>query len=86
MDKRPRCVKSDASKFVSNMSLRSLYAGQISGMLVAGVSKEQIIEKLTTELWNACRSASGLDHHSAVWRATAMLVSTTGVLIREQVK
>ncbi|KAG8287986.1 phosphatidylinositol 4-kinase alpha [Homalodisca vitripennis] len=76
LEKRPRCVKSDSSRFVSSLSLRSRFSGQVAGMLQTGVPRDKIIEKIIKDVWDACHEESNAQHHSALWRATALLISS----------
>lgn len=80
LDKRPKCVKSDSSRFVSSLSLRSGYSGQIMGMLAAsdGTPSDQLIDSLINDVWTACKQESNMAHEKALWKATAMLISLPG--------
>nr|CAD7396811.1 unnamed protein product [Timema cristinae] len=82
LNKRPRCVKSDSSRFVSSLSLRSRYAGEIWGLLVDVTGDDgrlKLIQHLIHSVWQACKQRSNAAHRGALWRATAMLISTPGI-------
>nr|CAD7405817.1 unnamed protein product [Timema poppensis] len=82
LNKRPRCVKSDSSRFVSSLSLRSRYAGEIGGLLVDVTGDDgrlKLIQHLIHSVWQACKQRSNAAHRGALWRATAMLISTPGI-------
>lgn len=76
LEKRPRCVKSDSSRFVSSVSLRSRFSGQVAGMLQTGIPREKIIEKIIKDVKDSCKEESNAQHHNALWRATALLISS----------
>lgn len=79
LDKRPRCVISDSSRFVSSLSLRSRYAGEVQGMAASDTPSQALIDTLIQDVWAACRPNSSTTHQNALWRATAMLISSPGV-------
>ncbi|XP_023707312.1 phosphatidylinositol 4-kinase alpha isoform X2 [Cryptotermes secundus] len=84
LDKRPRCVKSDSSRFVSSLSLRSWYAGEVNGMLIELERKSEgekgsLIGTLIQAVRKACHNEDNKAHRAALWRATAMLINTPGV-------
>ncbi|XP_017786237.1 PREDICTED: phosphatidylinositol 4-kinase alpha isoform X2 [Nicrophorus vespilloides] len=78
LDKRPKCVKNDTSKFITLLTLRSKYSGELTGLLAfCGEEKrEELTEQLLENVWSACKSRSDAAHREALWRATAMLIST----------
>ncbi|KAF5285106.1 hypothetical protein FQA39_LY16795 [Lamprigera yunnana] len=78
LERRPNCVKSDASKFASAMNLRSKYSGEISGMLhvLGNQARKCLTEDLMANVWKACKEKSDSIHQEALWRATAMLISS----------
>lgn len=80
LTKRPRCVTTDSARVISSLSLRSRYAGEVAGLLTAGPNTDRntLIEDLISNVWKACSSQNSQAHRSALWRATAMLVSTPG--------
>ncbi|KAK5638099.1 hypothetical protein RI129_012394 [Pyrocoelia pectoralis] len=77
LERRPNCVKSDASKFASAINLRSKYNGEVAGMLyvLGPESRLELTEKLMLNVWSACKEKSDSIHQEALWRATAMLIS-----------
>ncbi|XP_067015107.2 phosphatidylinositol 4-kinase alpha [Anabrus simplex] len=85
LDKRPNCVKSDSFRFVSSLSLRSRYSGEVAGMFIEAKSlglkedRQSYITKVVQAVWTACKEQDSLAHRGALWRATAMLISTPGV-------
>ncbi|XP_077996530.1 phosphatidylinositol 4-kinase alpha-like [Glandiceps talaboti] len=82
LDKRPGCVKNDSSSFVSVMSLRSRYAGEVAGMKAIyadsdlGVSLPNI---LTQQLEKACEVESEDNFTHALFRVCALLISSQGL-------
>ncbi|XP_076762003.1 phosphatidylinositol 4-kinase III alpha isoform X5 [Xylocopa sonorina] len=90
LDKRPRGPKGASSWLLSMMSTRSRYAGEIAGMLslaqtessTSEISFEEIrnkvVDLLIDAVWMTCRSRNDVKHHSALWRATALLISMPG--------
>ncbi|XP_031331988.1 phosphatidylinositol 4-kinase alpha isoform X2 [Photinus pyralis] len=84
LERRPNCVKSDASSFASALNLRSKYHGEVAGMLhvLGPQARIELTEKLIENVWTACREKSDSIHQEALWRATAMLISNA-VLVRK---
>lgn len=80
LDKRPRCVKSDSSIFVSTLSLRSRFSGQITGMLSEdGEKLNYVIDQIIESISRSAKNAQKFDeYHNALWTATAMLVFYKG--------
>ncbi|XP_065226540.1 phosphatidylinositol 4-kinase alpha isoform X2 [Planococcus citri] len=80
LEKRPRCVKSDSSIFVSTLSLRSRFSGQVAGMLSEDPEKlESIIDHVIESITKTAKvNVTPNQHHNALWTATAMLISYTG--------
>ncbi|XP_001658919.2 phosphatidylinositol 4-kinase alpha isoform X6 [Aedes aegypti] len=74
--KRPHCVNSDTSKFVSVLCLRSKYAGEISGLLsvLEDEEKKGLADRLVKDIWDACAEKSDAKQRGALWRATAYLI------------
>ncbi|XP_049766862.1 phosphatidylinositol 4-kinase alpha isoform X1 [Schistocerca cancellata] len=79
VDKRPGCVNSDSPRFMSSLLLRSRSAGEVEGMLQGGETRETLADQLIEAVWNTCKAKDSEAHHSALWRATALLISTPGV-------
>lgn len=81
LEKRPRCVKSDSSIFVSTLSLRSRFSGQVAGMLSEDPEKlETIIDHVIESITKTAKlNVTPNQHHNALWTATAMLISYTGL-------
>ncbi|XP_058809461.1 phosphatidylinositol 4-kinase alpha isoform X2 [Phymastichus coffea] len=89
LDKRPR-MKGASSWLLLLMTTRSWYAGEVAGILnlVRGDTPDQpsdeeitntVVNRLIDELWRACRKGDENEHHSALWRATALLISIPGI-------
>nr|XP_022907836.1 phosphatidylinositol 4-kinase alpha [Onthophagus taurus] len=76
LEKRPRCVKTDASRFATVLNLRSKYSGELAGLLAvyAEQGDNSLTEKLISNVWKACEDRSDSKHRDALWRATAMLI------------
>jgi hypothetical protein len=77
-------VKSDTSHFVSSLSLRSQYTGEVNGMLFVlerkgEVEKGNLINMLIQAVRKACCNKDNIAHREALWRATAMLINTPGM-------
>ncbi|XP_066584253.1 phosphatidylinositol 4-kinase alpha isoform X2 [Prorops nasuta] len=91
LDKRPRGAKNATSWFLSLMTRRAWHAGEVAGMLdlactesptsedVVEKSKDKVVDRLIDAVWKACRNNANKEHRSALWRATALLVSTPGI-------
>ncbi|XP_046385278.1 phosphatidylinositol 4-kinase alpha isoform X2 [Ischnura elegans] len=114
LNKRPTCVTSDSSEFVSSLVMRSRYLGEVAGMLAmkdlyssttlssatrkklaplkeqdgeSGTDSEDessaqragLVARLVEDVWTACQNGDTVRHREALWRATAMLVSTKEV-------
>uniref|UniRef100_A0A8D8UEF4 1-phosphatidylinositol 4-kinase n=1 Tax=Cacopsylla melanoneura TaxID=428564 RepID=A0A8D8UEF4_9HEMI len=77
LERRPHCVKSDASRFVSTLSVRSRFSGQVAGML-AGEGESAVLERVLEAVWSACRGQDNTAHYQALWTATALLISMKG--------
>uniref|UniRef100_W4VRQ0 Phosphatidylinositol 4-kinase alpha n=1 Tax=Corethrella appendiculata TaxID=1370023 RepID=W4VRQ0_9DIPT len=79
--KRPHCINSDTSKFVSVLCLRSKYAGEVSGFLsvLDDEDKKGLADRLVREVWDACNEKNDIKHRGALWRATAYLILCSGV-------
>jgi phosphatidylinositol 4-kinase A len=79
--KRPNCINSDTSRFVSVLCLRSKYAGEISGLLsvLDEEAKNGLADRLVRDVWEACKDKNDVKHRGAVWRATAYLILCSGV-------
>ncbi|XP_077290371.1 phosphatidylinositol 4-kinase III alpha isoform X2 [Arctopsyche grandis] len=80
LDKRPRCVKSDSSRFVSVLSVRSRYAGEVAGMLdnAPEGDRSRVASQVADCVWAAGTSGEAAHRH-ALWRATALLINTPGL-------
>ncbi|XP_046360282.2 phosphatidylinositol 4-kinase alpha-like isoform X1 [Haliotis rufescens] len=50
LDRRPTCVNTDSSNFMANLSLRSRYLGEVSGMLSISESEEELAKTLCKKL------------------------------------
>ena len=77
-------MKSDSSRFVSSLSLRSRYAGEVNGMLIEMEGKTEgergcLMETLIHAVRKACRDKDNNAHRASLWRATAMLIKTPGI-------
>lgn len=66
------------SKFVSVLCLRSKYTGEILGLLsiLDEEGKRGLGDRLTQEIWNACKEKDEIKYKGALWRATAYLIPT----------
>lgn len=77
LEKHPKCIKTD-SKLMFVLNLRSKYAGEVQGILSAHSEEKQevLVEGFITAVWDACQRRCDDEHLGALWRATAMLIST----------
>lgn len=68
------------SKFVSVLCLRSKYTGEISGLfsILDDEGKKGLCERLTQEIWNACKEKNETKYKGALWRGTAYLIPAFG--------
>jgi len=71
-------MTSESGRFVLDLSERSKYTGEVDGLL-----KKDVVEHITNELvsavWHSCRRGDDLKHRSALFRVTALLISSPGV-------
>ncbi|XP_023247195.1 phosphatidylinositol 4-kinase alpha isoform X2 [Copidosoma floridanum] len=89
----PSTVSNAKGHLLSMMTTRSWYAGEVAGMLNLVKSESSIkdqqrsdeenantlVNRLMDELWRACRNKDENEHRSALWRATALLISIPGI-------
>ncbi|CAD6207905.1 GSCOCG00003162001-RA-CDS [Cotesia congregata] len=90
LDKR-RDNKSASSWLLSMMSRRSWYAGEVTGMLALARAESPssetspdegrsiVIERVISAVRHTCQSRNDNLHQSALWRATALLISMPGL-------
>lgn len=82
LDKRPRCVKTDSSLYITTLGLRSHFAGIVAGMIAAYEnSPEQLVDNVIAKVWSACDNDTNNMHHNALWTATALLISISGNIL-----
>lgn len=82
LDKRPRCVKTDSSLYITTLGLRSHFAGIVAGMISAYEnSPEQLVDNVIAKVWSACNNDINNMHHNALWTATALLISISGNIL-----
>lgn len=80
LEKRPRCVKSDSSMFVSSLRLRCKFSGLVSGMICEDRQQlEVVIDGVIDAVSKAGKNECLAEHHDALWTATAMLISYSGM-------
>uniref|UniRef100_T1J2J9 Thymidine kinase, cytosolic n=1 Tax=Strigamia maritima TaxID=126957 RepID=T1J2J9_STRMM len=82
LDKRPVCVKSDASRFISAVSLRSRYSGEVMGMTQLCETREQRIKlnkQLCNSLYKSCQDKNEDCYKANMYRACALLIATNGL-------
>lgn len=79
--KQSQCISSDTSRYISVLCLRSKYAGEIAGLLsvLEDDKKKGLIDKLVSDVWDACQKKSDIEHRGALWRATAYLILCSGL-------
>jgi len=64
-----------------SLSLRSRYAGEVIGLLSPNAEtseREALMNDLIADVWRACETKDSNEHRHALWRATAMLISSPG--------
>lgn len=73
-------MKSDSSMFVSTLSRRSRFAGQVIGMISKDPEKlDSIIDHMIESIMKpSVKNGNPTEHHDALWEATALLISHTG--------
>lgn len=78
LDKRPKCAKTDSSRFATVLNLRAKYSGELTGLLAvySELGNTTLTEKLIGNVWQACTDQSDAAHREALWRATAMLINS----------
>jgi phosphatidylinositol 4-kinase len=74
--KKPGMSNQDTSRFVWVLCLRSKYAGEISGLLsvLDDETKKGLADRLTNDIWEACKEKNDAKHRGALWRATSYLI------------
>uniref|UniRef100_A0ABD2XIX4 1-phosphatidylinositol 4-kinase n=1 Tax=Trichogramma kaykai TaxID=54128 RepID=A0ABD2XIX4_9HYME len=89
-DKRPRLMSS-SSWLLSMMTTRSWYAGEVAGMLSHARAQfptnnsnsfdnhVSVSKRLIDDIWKAGHEKNDNDYYSALWRATALLISMKGI-------
>ncbi|XP_018572269.1 phosphatidylinositol 4-kinase alpha isoform X2 [Anoplophora glabripennis] len=79
LEKRPKCVKSDSSKVMSTLSMRSKYIGVVVGIrnVIGSDEKDTLADVILKRVWGACKEKSDSLHRDALWQATALLISTS---------
>ncbi|KAL5017409.1 hypothetical protein ScPMuIL_006998 [Solemya velum] len=74
LERRPNCVKTDSSNFMANLSLRSHYSGQVSGM--RSVCADCDLTKLLCQKLEAtCLESDSEACKQAMFRVCALLIS-----------
>ncbi|CAG0914490.1 unnamed protein product [Notodromas monacha] len=80
LEKRPGCVKNNTSLFMTSMSLRTRYVGEVRGMLLSisktGGSEDFLIHRLMEDLKASASAKDDTKHQDALWRATSMFISS----------
>lgn len=77
LERRPKCVKSDVSRFISILSIRSRYMGEVMGL--SENDKSNLEDDLIKQVWDACARKSDSAHRKALWKATALLITSPGI-------
>lgn len=91
LDKKPRGPTGAISWLLTMMSTRSWHAGEVAGMLLATANspnspiepsleenRNKVVDRLVEDVWQACEDKNDLKHRGALWRTTALLISTPG--------
>ena len=80
LEKLPTFIKNNCSEFIASMSLRTHYAGEVSGMLSSYKAIEQneqiLAEKLVNDLKESSLEMDIKSHRESIYRITALLIAT----------
>ena len=89
LDKRPPCVTCDSPRFVTVLSLRHFFSGEVGGLLRALRVTHPHLEtrqleiklgqQLMDELRQACAAKDETAHCHVLWQITALLITISGV-------
>lgn len=66
---------------MKNLSLRTHYQGEISGLLLMASDdsqRERLIAKVLGDITAACEKKSELEFRQGLWRATGLLIADKG--------
>lgn len=80
-DKRHTGMSDLTSSFMKNLSLRTHYQGEISGLLLMATDdtqRERLIAKVLGDITSACEKKSELEFRQGLWRATGLLIADKG--------
>ncbi|XP_045112601.1 phosphatidylinositol 4-kinase alpha-like [Portunus trituberculatus] len=81
-DKRHTGMSDLTSSFIKNLSLRTHYQGEISGLLLMAsddTQRERLIAKVLSDITAACEKKSELEFRQGLWRATGLLIADKGI-------
>ncbi|CAD5119038.1 DgyrCDS7687 [Dimorphilus gyrociliatus] len=77
ISKRPNCVQKDSGKFMAQLNMRSLSAGEINGMLALDIKIDELIDRLTDNLNRNCKAKDLEEFKHYLYRVTALQVHLT---------
>lgn len=84
-------MKGASSWLLTMMSTRSWHAGEVAGMLALArtespttemsleESRNKVVNRLIEGVRRACQDRDEPTHRGALWRATALLISMSGI-------
>ncbi|KAK3796327.1 hypothetical protein RRG08_021349 [Elysia crispata] len=75
LDRRPRCVNSESSNFMANLSIRSRYLGEVNGMLDISDNPETVECKLCETLDKAFAKKDIMLAKQTMFRITALQIT-----------
>ena len=71
--------------FVSTLRLRCKFSGLVSGMISEDREQlELVVDSVIDAVLKAAKNDCLLEHHDALWTATAMLISYSGTRLFER--
>ncbi|XP_053375288.1 phosphatidylinositol 4-kinase alpha-like [Mercenaria mercenaria] len=73
LERRPKCVTTDSSSFMANLSLRSRFMGEISGMRSI-CSDDELVKLLCDRLEKACQDTDVEQCKQAMFRVSSLLI------------
>jgi phosphatidylinositol 4-kinase len=81
LEKLPNFIKNNCSEFIASMSLRTHFAGEVSGMLSSLKSNDKenelkLATKLINDLKESCIKQDLKSHQESVYKITALLIAT----------
>ena len=85
LEKWPSCVKNDCSEFITSMSLRSRFFGEVEGMLnINSQSNHQenynhLSKQFVVQYKESIQKCDVVFHQETVYRITALIIATPSI-------